>query len=161
MKPITKIEEIMTEGPACCTRDDFVEVAASIMERFDTGIVPVTETTGAPSKLIGVVTDRDLCLRVLAEGRDPHQVTVGEVMSTKLTTCKPADKVEQALAHMRSARVRRLPVVNRDFEVVGMLSLGDIIHHKAAREADFCKTMSAICTPAKVGHARATTKKAA
>lgn len=149
MKPIVKIEEIMSESPACCTPDDFVQVAASMMARFDTGIVPVTETLTYPSKLLGVVTDRDLCLRVLAEGRDPNQVRISEVMSTKLTTCKPSDKVEQALAHMRSAQVRRIPVVNREFEVVGMLSLGDIVRHSAASEADFCKTMKAICAPGK------------
>lgn len=159
MKPAMKIEAIMSESPACCTREDFVQVAASIMERFDTGIVPVTETVAYPSKLVGVVTDRDLCLRVLAEGRDPNQVRVGEVMSTELATCKPTDGVEQALAHMRRAQVRRLPVVNRDFEVVGMLSLGDIVRHKGVTDADFSKTMSAIYAPAKA--ARVSTKKAA
>jgi len=160
MKPAMKIiEEIMAESPACCTRDDFVQVAASIMERFDTGIVPVTDTVGEPGKLVGVVTDRDLCLRVLAEGRDPNQVRVGEVMSTKLTTCKPSEKIEQALEHMARAQVRRLPVVNRDFEAVGMLTLGDIVRHKAASEADFCKTMRAIYAAAKIAHVR--TRKAA
>ncbi len=159
MNPTMKIEEIMSESPACCTRDDFVQVAAGIMKRFDTGIVPVTETVTYPAKLIGVVTDRDLCLRVLAEGRDPNQVRVGEVMSTKLTTCKPSDNVEQALGYMARAQVRRLPVVNRDFEIVGMLTLGDIVRHKAAREADFLKTMSAIYMPAKIARAKA--KKAA
>ncbi len=159
MKPNMKIEEIMSQSPACCTREDFVQVAAGIMEQLDTGIIPVTETVGFPAKLIGVVTDRDLCLRVLATGRDPNQVRVGEVMSTKLTTCKPSDNVEQALGHMARAQVRRLPVVNRNFELLGMLTLGDIVRHKAAREVDFCKTMSAIYAPAKV--AKAKTKKAA
>jgi len=158
-KPEMKVEQIMSESPACCTRDDFVQVAASIMERLDTGIVPVIETVASPSKLIGVVTDRDLCLRVLAEGRDPNHVRVGEVMSTKLATCKPSESVDQALAHMRSAQVRRLPVVNHEFDVVGMLSLGDVVRHKAAADADFLKTMSAIHGRAKAARAKA--KKAA
>jgi CBS domain-containing protein len=159
MKPAMKIDAIMSESPACCTRDDFVQVAASIMERFDTGIVPVTETVAYPAKLVGVVTDRDLCLRVLGAGRDPNQVRVGEVMSTKLATCKPSDSVEQVLLRMGSAQVRRLPVVNSDFQVVGLISFGDIVRHKAAGEAGFLNTMRAIYAPAKV--ARAKTKKAA
>lgn len=144
-----KVEQIMTRDPVCCTRDDFVHVAASIMKRFDTGIVPVTEKLGEPSRLIGVLTDRDLTLGVLAMNRDPKLLRVEEFISTRPVTCLPADTAEKALAVMAHAQVRRLPVVNKDFELVGMLSLGDIVRHKAARETEIYKTMTAIWAPAK------------
>ena len=155
-----KVEQVMTKAPATCTGEDFVQVAASLMKRFDTGIIPVTEGVRQPSRLLGVVTDRDLCLKVLAEDRDPRTVRVGELMERNLTACWPSDTVETALARMRRARVRRLPVVNRDFELLGMLSLGDIVRHKAGREEDFRKTMAAICSRVKA-HAAKVTKIAA
>ncbi len=142
-----KIEQIMTKNPSCCTPDDFVQVAASIMKRYDTGIVPVTEGLERPSKLVGVVTDRDLCLGILSTDRDSQVLRVQEFMSTKLATCLPTDTPEKALSVMAHAKVRRLPVVNKDYELVGMLALGDIVRHKAAREEDVYKTMAAIWSP--------------
>ena len=140
-----KIEQIMTRNPSCCTPDDFVQVAAAIMKRYDTGIVPITEGLERPSRLVGVLTDRDLCLGVLSSDRDSQVLRVEEFMSSNLATCVPTDTPEKALSVMAHARVRRLPVVNRDYELVGMLALGDIVRHKAAREEDVYKTMAAIC----------------
>lgn len=142
-----KIEQIMTKNPSCCTPDDFVQVAASIMKRYDTGIVPVTEGLERPSKLVGVVTDRDLCLGILSTDRDSQVLRVEEFMTTKLATCLSTDTAEKALSVMAHAKVRRLPVVNKDYELVGMLALGDIVRHKAAREVDVYKTMASIWSP--------------
>lgn len=139
-----KVEQMMTRNPSCCTPEDFVQVAASIMKRFDTGIVPVTERLEYPSPLVGVITDRDLCLGALASDCDPATLRVEELMSTKVATCLPTDTPEQALEKMARAQVRRLPVVNNEFEVIGMLSLGDIVRHKAATHAQIYKTMAAI-----------------
>ncbi len=150
-----KVQEIMSEKPACCIRDDFVQVAASIMNRLDTGIVPVTESAGQRSALVGVVTDRDLCLRVLAADRDPNSTRISDVMSSDVTVCKATDSVETALAHMRHSKVRRLPVVNRELDVVGLISLGDIIRRKAASENEIFKTMAAISAPVKRPQAKA------
>ena len=144
-----KVEQMMTRNPSCCTREDFVQLAASIMKRFDTGIVPVTERLEHPSRLVGVITDRDLCLGALASERDPAKLRVEELMSTKLATCLASDTPEKALEQMASAQVRRLPVVNDEFEVVGMISLGDIVRHKAATHAQIYKTMAAIWAPGK------------
>lgn len=144
-----KVEQIMTKSPLCCTPDDFVHVAASIMKRYDTGIVAVTDKLGQPSRLLGVLTDRDLCLGVLAMDRDPKLLRIQEFMSTRVTTCLPTDTPEKALERMAHARVRRLPVVNRNFELVGMVSLGDIVRHKAARETEIYKALVAISAPAK------------
>lgn len=154
-----KVEEIMTKEPACCTPEDDVEVAAEIMQRLDTGIVPVTEDLSQPSKLLGVVTDRDLCLGVIASGKERSSIRVGELMSNRLTVCRPSDTAEQVLARMGRAKVRRLPVVNRAFEIIGMVSLADIVRHKAVKDAELCKVMTALCEPAKA--ARTKTTKAA
>jgi CBS domain-containing protein len=154
-----KVEQIMTKDPACCAPEDDVEVAAEIMRRLDTGIVPVTKELSQPSKLLGVVTDRDLCLGVVAAGKDRTSIRVGELMSTKLTVCRPSDTAQQALTRMARGRVRRLPVVNRDHEVVGIVSLGDIVRHHAAKHSEFCKTMAAVCAPVKA--ARKPSRKAA
>jgi CBS domain-containing protein len=75
-----KVEQIMTKDPACCAPEDDVEVAAEIMRRLDTGIVPVTKELSQPSKLLGVVTDRDLCLGVVAAGKDRTSIRVGELI---------------------------------------------------------------------------------
>lgn len=150
-----KVEEIMSKDPACCTPEDDVEVAAEIMRRLDTGIVPVTKDLTQPSKLLGVVTDRDLCLGVVAAGKERTSIRVGELMSTKLTVCKLSDTAQQALARMRRAKVRRLPVVNRNFEVIGILSLADIVRRQATQHTEFCKTMAAICAPAKTARTQA------
>ena len=149
-----KVEEIMTKDPACCTPEDDVEVAAEIMQRLDTGIVPVTKDMSQHAKMLGVLTDRDLCLGVVADGRERTSLRVGELMSTGLVVCRPTDTPGQALARMRRAKVRRLPVVNRNFEVVGIVSLGDIIRHQAIKPVELFKTMAAICAPSKTVRAR-------
>lgn len=156
-----KIEEIMSKEPACCTAEDDVEVAAEIMRRLDTGFVPVTKDFTQPSKLLGVVTDRDLCLGVVGTGKERTSVRVGELMSTKLTVCKPSDTAEQTLSRMARSKVRRLPVVNREFEVIGIVSLADIVRHKAVKDSELSKAMAAICAPAKAVRAQAKKAKAA
>lgn len=144
-----KVEEIMTKDPACCTPEDDAEVAAEIMRRLDTGIVPVTRDLTQPSKLLGVVTDRDLCLGVVADGKERTSIRVGELMSTKLAVCRPSDTAGQAMARMKRAKVRRLPVVNRAFEVIGLVSLGDVVRYQAVKPGELWKTMAAIYAPAK------------
>jgi CBS domain-containing protein len=144
-----KIEEIMSRDPASCRPDDDVDVAAEIMRRVDTGIVPVVADMNQPAKLLGVVTDRDLCLGVVAAGKGRASVRVGELMSTKLAVCTPGDTAEQALTRMRRAKVRRLPVVNRNLELIGIVSLADIVRHQAAKTAEVMKTLAAICVPAR------------
>ena len=150
-----KIEEIMSKDPSCCMPEDDVEVAAEIMRRLDTGFVPVTQDLSQPSKLVGVITDRDLCLGVVAAGKERTSMRVGEIMSTKLTVCKPTETAEQALARMKRAKVRRIPVVNRDFEVIGIVSMADIVRHHAVSNTEIFKTLNAICTPTKAARTKA------
>jgi CBS domain-containing protein len=148
-----KVQEIMTKAPACCAPRDEVAAAADIMSRFDVGIVPVTDKVNGHSKLVGVVTDRDLCLKVLAAGKDPASVKVADCMTKELTVCTPAQEIDQVLKRMGRAKVRRLPVVDRNFEVVGIISLDDVVRMKAAKDGEICKALAAICAPAKAERA--------
>ena len=142
-----KVEQIMTPNPACCLGDDFVQVAASIMRRLDVGIVPVVDTLGPQGKLVGVITDRDLCLGVIAEARDPNITRVSELMSKHPETVKPNDTMEHVLGHMRHAQIRRIPVVNDEFAILGMVSLSDVVRDRATPEGEVCKTLAAISAP--------------
>lgn len=144
-----KVQDIMTKAPACCFPKDAIHIAAELMSRFDVGIVPVTEKISQHAKLVGVVTDRDLCLKVLALDKDPATVHVDECMSTDLTVCTPAERVDLVLKRMGRAKVRRLPVVDRNYEVVGIVSLDDIVRMKAAKDSEIVKALAAISTPAK------------
>lgn len=154
-----KIQEIMSKDPASCMPEDDVEVAAGIMRRIDTGIVPVVAGMNQPARLLGVVTDRDLCLGVVGQGKERTSVRVGELMSTTLAVCTPGDTAEQALTRMRRAKVRRLPVVNRNLELIGIVSLADIVRSQAVKNSEIIKTLTAICAPAKAK--RAVARKAA
>jgi CBS domain-containing protein len=144
-----KVGEIMSKAPACCTPEDDVEAAAEIMRRLDTGIVPVTEALTQPSKLLRVVTDRDLCLGVVASGKERTSIRVRELMSARLAVCKPSETADQVLARTKRSKVRRLPVVNRNFEVVRIISLTDIIRRQAGTNAEIYRTLAAISAPAK------------
>jgi CBS domain-containing protein len=121
---MTQIRDLMTENPSSCERGTPVAEAAKVMAREDVGSVPVVEG----GKLVGVVTDRDLVVRVLAEGRDPQSTTVGEVASSELVTLSPDDGLDQALQLLARHQVRRLPVVEGE-RLVGIVAQADIARH--------------------------------
>ncbi|HYY77315.1 MAG TPA: CBS domain-containing protein [Gaiellaceae bacterium] len=121
---MTQIRDLMTENPSSCERGTPVAEAAKVMAREDVGSVPVVEG----GKLVGVVTDRDLVVRVLSEGRDPKSTTVGEVASSELVTLSPDDGLDQALQLLARHQVRRLPVVEGE-RLVGIVAQADIARH--------------------------------
>jgi CBS domain-containing protein len=125
------IKEVMTSNPATVEADASVIEAARIMRDEDTGIVPVTEN----GRLVGTVTDRDIAVRVLAEGKDPQSTTVREIASTDLVTVDPQQELDEALRLMARHQVRRLPVVENDGRLVGIVSQADV-----ARESDDKRT---------------------
>ncbi len=104
--------------------DTTVAEVARLMKAEDIGAIPV----GKDDKLIGMITDRDLTLRVLAEGRDPAKTKAEEVMTKGIIYCQTKQTVEDAIHLMDQKKVRRLPVLNEKKRLVGMLSLGDIAH---------------------------------
>jgi len=117
-----KIREVMTPNPACVSEKDNIGDAAKIMAREDTGVVPVVDG----KKVIGMVTDRDIVVRLVAEGKDPKQCRVDEAMTKSVRTIRDDATVDDALRLMGTANVRRAPVVNDREEIVGIVSLGDI-----------------------------------
>jgi CBS domain-containing protein len=125
------IREVMTSNPSTIETDGFVVEAAKIMKAEDAGVVPVTEN----GRLIGMVTDRDIAIRVVAEGKDPQSTSVREVASTDLVTIDPEQDLDEALRLMAQHKVRRLPVVEEDGRLVGVVAQADV-----AREGDDTKT---------------------
>lgn len=117
-----KINEVMTPHCRYIRQDESVSAAAQIMSQEDLGAVPVTNE----EKLVGMLTDRDIVVRGLAEGRDPGQTKAGDLMSDKVYYCYDDEECEKVAANMGEMRVRRMPVVNHDKQLVGMVSLGDL-----------------------------------
>src|SRR5947209_13647448 len=112
----------MTANPSTIEPDDSVVEAARIMKREDAGVVPVTEN----GRLTGMVTDRDIAIRVVAEGRDPQSTFVREVASKDLVTIDPQQDLDEALRLMAKHKVRRLPVVEEDGRLVGLVAQADV-----------------------------------
>ncbi len=121
----TQVKDMMTVTPATCRSDDDLAAAASRMWETDCGMLPVVDD----GSLIGVVTDRDICMGVALSGRRPTETRVSEVASHGVWTCSPEDEVVEALAAMARHQVRRLPVVDRDQgnRLVGVLALNDVV----------------------------------
>ena len=131
-----RVSEIMHEYPVCCTEVDTARHAAELMKEQHAGALPVVEKKSG-GKLIGVVTDRDLCLRVIAEGRDPREVRVQECMTGSPIFCKPEDEADFALSLMREHHVRRIPVVDVDRHVCGMISFANLVGNHVDPEQVF------------------------
>jgi CBS domain-containing protein len=125
-----QVRDVMTQNPTSCDPSATVVDAAKVMASEDVGSVPVVKD----GRLAGVVTDRDIVVRVLAESRDPNSTTVGEIASSDLETVSPDDDLNTALRKMASSKVRRLPVVDGD-ELVGIVAQADV-----ARQGNDSKT---------------------
>lgn len=125
------VSEIMTSKVCAIDADKPVAYAAKMMRDEDVGLAPIVES----DRLVGTLTDRDIAIRVVAEGRDPESTLVREVASTDLVTVDPQQGLDEALRLMAEHQVRRLPVVEEDGRLVGVLAQADI-----ARQADDRKT---------------------
>ena len=118
-----QIAEVMTPGPISCTPDTTVAEAARLMWEGDCGVLPVVQDR----LLIGIVTDRDLFIALATRNAKPSELTVGSVARPAPVTCTPSDDVHQAMGKMKSSRVRRLPVVEKDGTLVGIVSMNDLL----------------------------------
>ena len=125
------IREVMTSNPKTVEATEPVAAAAKIMRDEDVGIVPIVEG----ERLVGTVTDRDIAIRVVAEGMDPSSTTVREIASTQLVTIDPQQDLDEALRLMAQHQVRRLPVVEEDGRLVGVVAQADV-----ARAGEDAKT---------------------
>jgi len=116
------IRELMTKNPRSLESGSSAMDAARLMRDEDVGIVPIVEG----EKLIGTVTDRDIAIRVVAEGKSAESTTVGEIASRELVTIDPQQELDEALRLMARHQVRRLPVVEEDGKLVGIVAQADI-----------------------------------
>jgi CBS domain-containing protein len=117
----TSIRDVMTSEVRACEPGATVVDAAKVMAKEDVGPVPVVED----GRLTGIITDRDIVVRVVAEGRDPGSTTLGEIASTDLVTISPDDDLDTALKLLAENQVRRVPVVEGD-RLVGIVSQADV-----------------------------------
>jgi len=125
---MTLISEVMTRDVRTLSPDESVTHAAQVMDELDVGVIPVCEG----DELVGVVTDRDIVLRGVAQGLEPDSTPLAEVMSEDICTCYDDEDVDEVVDRMRQEQIRRVPVLNRSDRLVGIVSLGDI----AVKESD-------------------------
>ena len=116
-----KVSKIMTRDVRLLSPNNTIREAAILMAEIDTGALPV----GEDDRLVGMVTDRDIVIRGLAQGRPP-EAKIADVMSKEMLYCFDTDEIDDVARSMGKAQVRRLPVVNKDKRLVGIVSLGDL-----------------------------------
>ena len=139
-----RAKEIMTRNPRTVTPEAHLTEVARLMKTEDVGIIPVVD--GGSQNLVGVVTDRDIALRVVAEGRDPNTVSVREVMSTNVRTCREDDSVDDVMKIMGADQVRRVPIVDERGSLVGIVAQADVVlEGKSDKKAE--RTIEKISEP--------------
>jgi CBS domain-containing protein len=120
-----KCRDVMTEDLVFCTPGDAVSEVAKMMKREDIGPVLIVDSERSKT-LVGIVTDRDLAIKVVGEGRDPKNTKVEDVMTRKLVTCHADDNIENAMKAMAQYQLRRIPVVDENMKLVGIISQADV-----------------------------------
>jgi CBS domain-containing protein len=145
-----RVKDVMTGDVKCCSPETNLAAAAKIMWEGDCGAVPVTD---GQNKVIGVITDRDICIAGATRSRTEGEIPVQDVISKTLHSCAPNDDVRAALETMRSRQIRRLPVVAQDGRLAGIISIHDIaVHARAGKGSavpaeDVLDTFIAITAP--------------
>ena len=119
-----QVSEAMTRDVRVAHVEETIEQAAQLMAGLDAGALPVSDNR----RLVGMITDRDIALRVVADGADPTQLCAGDVMSKGIVYCRDDENVIDAVRIMESSKVRRLAVIDDHKRMVGILSLGDVSH---------------------------------
>lgn len=146
-----KVKDIMTREMQCCGPDTNLAAAAKMMWDSDCGVLPILNVQG---QVLGVITDRDICMAVATKNQVPSAITAWETSSGKAITCRQDDDVHTALDLMERGKVRRLPVVDEDGLLQGMLSMNDLVLAAGERRGrrssdlsaeDVLNTLKAVC----------------
>src|SRR5439155_12037809 len=119
-----KVREVMSQNPACCTPTDSAQTVAGIMRDRNVGAVPVVADQQS-RQLIGMITDRDFCCSVVADGLDPKKATIEQFISMNPISCRDGENIEKCERLMQDHQVRRIPVVDSDDKVIGIVSKPD------------------------------------
>lgn len=134
----------MTGQPSSLTPDSTAREAAQLMKDMDTGVIPIVESSTS-QKLVGIITDRDIAIRCVAEGRDGSS-RISDVMSSgKLATCGPTDDVDRVMETMSREQVRRIPIVDERGALVGIVAQADIVRKADDKKAEH--TVESISQP--------------
>ena len=141
-----KVQDLMTSLPESCTPDTDLAAAVQLLWDADCGVLPVVNST---REVVGVITDRDICIALGTRDQPASRIRVRDVMRTPVETCAASDDIAAALQKMKQRRVRRLPVVDDDGHLAGLLSLNDAVLATASkdgvRSAQLLDAFRAIC----------------
>lgn len=132
------VREVMSRDVKIASPDDTLQHAAELMVDIDAGVLPVGEN----DRLVGMLTDRDITIRAVAKGKAPDRTKVRDVMSPEIKYIYEDESVEDAAENMGTLQIRRLPVLNREKRLVGIVSLGDLALKKKAKAGDALKGIS-------------------
>ena len=150
-----RIEQLMTKSPKSCQPGHDLSEAAQMMRDHDCGCLPVTERDGS-QRVVGMITDRDICMAAQLHGKPLREIRVGEAMTKDFWACNPGDPLREAEAIMGEAHVRRLPVVDEADHLLGLLSLSDLAREAARQQwwkrqeitgAEVGEVVAMICQP--------------
>ena len=127
------VRDLMTSNPACCTMDTPLQDVARLMVDCDCGEIPVVERADL-KRPVGVVTDRDIVCRAVAEARNPLSMSAGDVMTTPAVTVREDDDLDTVKGLMETHQIRRVPVVGREGAICGIVSLADIARRDSRKD---------------------------
>jgi CBS domain-containing protein len=146
-----KVQDVMTSEVKCCLPETSLATVATMMWESDCGVLPVVNDE---NKVVGMITDRDIAIAVATKGRLASEISVSETISGKVYSATPEEDIHTALKTMRHERVHRLPIVNEQGMLHGILSLNDVVlraeeekgrHHPELNYEDAMSTIKAIC----------------
>ena len=138
-----KVKDVMTTDVKSCRPETNAAEAVKMMWDHDCGVLPIVNSVG---KVVGMITDRDLSVAIATRGRAPERIAVKDVVSGKAYTCQAEDDVPAALGVMKAQQVRRLPVVDAQGRLQGILSMNDVVVHSgAASPNQIVDTLAGIC----------------
>lgn len=141
---MTTVADVMTRGVRTLTPQDTVVLAARAMDELNVGVIPVCDG----DKLVGMVTDRDIVVRGVAQDGDPQRMKLTDVMSTNVRCVREDTQVDDVLDQMAQSQIRRMPVVDGQQRLVGIVTLGDIAVKDPGDDADVAQSLSGISSPA-------------
>lgn len=139
-----RVRDAMTSNPVCCLMTDSAQQVAGILRKMNVGAIPVVADHGS-RKLIGIITDRDLCCSVVANGLDPKNTSIEKSMSMNPAACRDSENLDDCERVMQDRQVRRMPVVDHDRRVIGIVSLADLALKD--RPVQVAKTVAAVSKP--------------
>lgn len=145
-----KIDQLMHGDVKCCRPEDSLDTAAKMMWDFDIGALPVVD---AASRVVGMITDRDICMAAYTQGRKLGELSVEGAMARKVIACHTGDAIESARGLMADNQIRRLPVIDVEGRLAAILTLDDLARGATEREVDdlsardVAQTLAAITTP--------------